>query len=345
MFQLRMGNSPLAAIDLFCGAGGLTHGLVKAGIPVVAGIDLDPSCRFPFEANNKAKFVLRDVADVTSEDLIALYPEGVTRILVGCAPCQPFSRYSQRRNQRDQKWGLLEHFSRLVSGVRPAVVSMENVPGLEREDVFRDFTKLLHSLEYDVSYTKAFCPAYGIPQHRTRLVLLASTIGKIELLSATHRPHRYRSVAQAISQLPRLARGEADPRDPLHRACKLSHRNLERIRASKPGGHWRDWPAHLVNACHREESGKNYVSVYGRMEWGIPSPTITTQFFGFGNGRFGHPDQDRAISLREGAILQSFPRKYRFCSNKADVSFAVLGRMIGNAVPVRLGRVIGKSIL
>ena len=122
----------------------------------------------------------------------------------------------------------------------------------------------------------------------------------------------------------------------------LSELNLRRIRASKPGGTWRDWSAELQAACHQRESGETYPSVYGRMEWGKVAPTITTQCFGYGNGRFGHPDQNRAISLREAAMLQTFPEDYRFVSDGSPVRFNALGRLIGNAVPVLLGEIIGK---
>jgi DNA (cytosine-5)-methyltransferase 1 len=339
-------KKPLAAVDLFCGVGGLTHGMVKAGIQVVAGIDLDPACRFPFEANNKSRFIHADIVDVSSEELLAAYPANSTRILVGCAPCQRFSRYARRQErQSDQKWGLLEHFSRLVKGVRPTVVSMENVPELTRNDVFREFSQLLRASGYYVTYSNVFCPDYGIPQLRTRLVLFASLLGELKLLPPTHRPTKYRTVKQAIAKLPPLSPGGIDSKDALHRSCKLSELNLERMRASQAGGCWRDWPNHLIAECHKAATGKTYPSVYGRMEWDKPAPTITTQFFGYGNGRFGHPEQDRAISLREGSLLQSFPKSYRFCSKSDVVSFSALGRLIGNAVPVRLGEIIGRSIL
>ena len=335
-----------AAVDLFCGVGGLTHGMVKAGITVVAGIDLDPACKFPFEANNKAKFIHGDVVDVSSDDLIAVYPKDATRILVGCAPCQRFSRYARRQAQTtDQKWGLLEHFSRLVQGVQPTIVSMENVPELTRHDVFDNFSRLLKSSGYHVTFSNVFCPDYGIPQLRRRLVLFASLLGEMKLLPPTHRPGRYRTVKQTIAKLPALSPGGIDPKDSLHRASSLTDLNLERMRASRAGGCWRDWPEHLIADCHQAESGKTYPSVYGRMEWHRPAPTITTQFFGYGNGRFGHPEQDRAISLREGSLLQSFPKSYRFCSKTNVVSFSTLGRLIGNAVPVRLGEIIGRTIL
>ena len=118
---------------------------------------------------------------------------------------------------------------------------------------------------------------------------------------------------------------------------------MKRIKASKPGGTWKDWPEDLVAKCHTKESGKSYGGVYGRMEWDKPAPTMTTQCFGFGNGRFGHPSQHRAISLREAAIFQTFPKDYQFCDG--EFSIKSVGKMIGNAVPVRLGEVVGLSLL
>ncbi len=145
--------------------------------------------------------------------------------------------------------------------------------------------------------------------------------------------------------MPLLEAGGVCDHDPLHQARQLSPLNLKRIRASRPGGTWRDWDKSLRAACHRRKSGKTYPSVYGRMTWDNPSPTITTQYYGFGNGRFGHPDQDRAISLREGAILQSFPKTYQFVPKGVPIYQNIIGRLIGNAVPVNLGSAIGKSIV
>ena len=120
---------------------------------------------------------------------------------------------------------------------------------------------------------------------------------------------------------------------------------MQRIKASRPGGSWRDWDEDLVADCHKKGSGKTYPSVYGRMSWDELAPTMTTQFYGFGNGRFGHPEQNRALSLREGAILQSFPRSYKFARKGEQIFRKTVGRLIGNAVPVKLGEAIGKSIL
>lgn len=340
-----------SVVDLFCGAGGLSHGFVLEGVPVACGIDIDEECRFPFERNNRAPFVCRDVATLRGTDLRSVFAPGKYRILVGCAPCQPFSLYTQGRAGRgieDPKWSLLREFGRLIDETKPDIVSMENVQRLRQ---FRDgkvlaaFVRRLRKAGYFVTERDVYCPDYGMAQKRTRLVLLASRFGPIDLEPPTHGEDRYRTVREAIGHLRPLHAGEADPTDPLHAAAGLSEINLRRVRASSPGGTWRDWPEDLRLACHKRESGRHYGSVYGRMTWDEPSPTITTQFHGVGNGRFGHPDQNRALSLREGAVLQSFPVDYVFVADDSKPNFSTLGRLIGNAVPVELGRVIARSVM
>lgn len=335
------------AVDLFCGIGGLTHGLQLAGINVVAGIDIAGSCQYAYEENNQAKFINKNIVDVTAEELSGLYPDNSTRILVGCAPCQPFSKYTKRYRKDghiDDKWKLLYSFSSLVEQVLPEIISMENVPEIIREEVFGDFVRKLTELNYTVSSSIVFCPDYGVPQNRKRLVLLASRLGKINLIDPLYTENTYITVRQAIGNLPIIEDGECHEQDSMHRACRLSNINRRRIRQSVPGGSWRDWDTELQLNCHRKSSGKSYGSVYGRMSWDFPSPTITTQFYGYGNGRFGHPEQNRALSLREGAILQSFPRNYVFIENENQLNKKELGIHIGNAVPVQLGRAIGLSI-
>lgn len=335
--------SRISCVDLFCGAGGLTHGFVLEGLPVTAGIDMDPACRFPYETNNQAQFVERDISKVKDKEVLELFGDATIKVLAGCAPCQPFSTYAQRYSlDGDGKWGLLYEFARLAKGTKPDIITMENVPTVAKHAVFDDFVKTLERLGYHVWYDVIDSSQYGVPQARRRMVLLASKFGKIEIIPPTHT--KPKTVREAIGKLRALQAGESAPRDKLHIASTLSAKNLQRIKASKPGGTWRDWPRHLVADCHKSESGRTYPSVYGRMEWDKPAPTMTTQCFGFGNGRFGHPEQDRAISLREAAILQSFPRDYAFISEDGDVNFKVLGRLIGNAVPVDLGRAIARSI-
>lgn len=338
------GKVKATCIDLFCGAGGLTHGFVLEDLPVVAGIDMDPACKFPYEKNNKAIFVERDVSKVSADEVNALFGDAEIKVLAGCAPCQPFSTYAQRYevDGKEGKWGLLYHFARLAQETCPDIITMENVPTVAKHEVFHDFVATLKELGYHVWFDVVDSSKFGVPQNRNRMVLLASKLGEIKLLPPDGR--KAKTVRQAIGHLRALSAGESAPRDKLHVTSSLSEKNLQRIRVSKAGGTWRDWPAHLVADCHKAKTGKTYPGVYGRMEWDKPAPTMTTQCYGFGNGRFGHPEQDRAISLREAAILQSFPKSYHFIPPKGEVNFTVLGRLIGNAVPVNLGRAIARSI-
>lgn len=340
---------PVTAVDLFCGAGGLTRGLLDAGISVVAGIDFDINCKYAYEHNNGAKFVNARIEEVSGASISSYYPDGTTKILVGCAPCQPFSSHTNKYKKgqtapRDERWFLLNHFSRLIRETNPDIVSMENVPQLSKQTIFTEFVETLKSLNYKVSWSVVYCPDYGIPQKRNRLVLLASKLGDITLIPATHTSDNYLTVRSAIGNTPAIAAGEAHKTDPLHRSSRLNALNLRRIKSSVPGGTWRDWAPELRCSCHKKDSGSTYASVYARMEWDQPSPTITTEFYNYGTGRFGHPVQDRALSLREGALLQTFPPTYEFLPT-SEYSFKQVGKMIGNAVPVRLGEVIGKSIL
>jgi DNA (cytosine-5)-methyltransferase 1 len=336
-------KSVISCVDLFCGAGGLTHGLMREDVNVTTGYDLDPFCKHPFEINNGSEFILKDVSDLTCEELLARFQGAEVKVLAGCAPCQPFSSYSHRyETVGTPRWGLLYQFAQLVRGTRPEIVTMENVSSVIRHQVFDDFLLALEKLGYEVFHGVIDCADYELPQTRRRTVLLASLMGPIELLKP--RKSTRKTVRHAIEALPKISSGSSNTRDRLHISANLSPINVERIRASVPGGTWRDWPPHLVAECHRKPSGKTYPGVYARMQWDEPAPTLTTQYYGFGNGRYGHPEQDRAISLREGAILQGFPKRYSFVPKGEPVEFKKLGRMIGNAVPVTLGRLIGKSI-
>ncbi|MCL2843250.1 MAG: DNA cytosine methyltransferase [Oscillospiraceae bacterium] len=345
----------ITAVDLFCGIGGLTHGLKLAGIAVAAGFDIDPTCKYAYEENNDATFMEADIAKVQSSEISQFYGEKDIKVLVGCAPCQPFSKYTMRyrknkvKNENGEKnhdkWGLVGAFADRIREILPDIVSMENVPELEDTEVFHSFIATLKESGYYISYSVAYCPDYGVPQSRRRLVLLASRFSEIFLIGPEYLPENYITVRQAIESLPKLQSGKKNAIDNLHFCSDLSEINLKRIKASRQGGSWRDWNEELQLKCHKKSTGKTYGSVYGRMSWDLPSPTITTQFYGYGNGRFGHPQQDRAISIREGAILQSFPPGYKLVKEGDTVRTRTLGTHIGNAVPVELGRAIGTSIL
>lgn len=336
-----------SVIDMFCGIGGLTHGFIKENFRVIAGFDIDESCRYAYEQNNKARFISKKIEEVKAEDILELYPPDHTRILIGCAPCQPFSKYQQKQGANNEKWKLLGAFADLIVAVQPEIVSMENVPELlrfKKGEVFDNFVEKLDKVGYHVTSDLVYCPDYGIPQERTRLVLFASKFGKVRLLEKTHTPEQYRTVRSVIGNLPPLEAGASCKNDPLHRAQGISELNLRRIKQSIPGGSWHDWDEELITECHRKKSGIHYSSVYGRMRWDEPSPTLTTECFAYGSGRFGHPEQNRALSLREAALLQTFAPTYEFVEPGSPLYFTTIGRYIGNAVPVDLGRVIAKSI-
>ncbi len=337
-------------VDLFCGIGGLSYGLKSQGFKILAGFDIDNTCQYAYETNNEAKFYDKDVKSVKGEDIKSLYSKkkNTIHILAGCAPCQPFSSYAFKNKVKDSnKYDLLYEFGRLVEEVRPDIVTMENVTQIVnfKKPVLKDFVSKLENLGYKVDVNKVYCPDYGIPQSRKRLVLLASKLGDIKLILPTNSLKTYVTVRDVIGNLPPLQAGETDKTDPLHRTSALSPLNFKRISSTPYGGSWHDWPESLMLTCHKKQGGKSYGSVYGRMRWDAPAPTITTQCTGLGNGRFGHPEQNRAISLREAALIQTFPMSYHFFKNDNEISMKLGSRYIGNAVPPKLGEVIAKSII
>jgi len=328
---------------MFCGVGGLAHGFFQEGFRVVAGIDLDEACKYAFERNNRARFIHRNVGTLTSSDLASIFGQSSRRVLVGCAPCQPFSKYTVAQSE-NRKWHLLRPFMKLVVQLRPEIVSMENVPELAKHVIFHDFVETLEENGYEISECVVDSRSYGVPQNRKRLVVFASRLGRIEIEKPTHRQPKWKTVRDAIGNLDPIKAGEISQSDPLHRARSLTPLNLQRVRSTPEGGDWRDWDPVLRLSCHKKPSGKRYEAIYGRMSWNKPAPTLTTHCCGIGNGRFGHPEQDRAISLREAALLQTFPRSYEFVEPGIPISNKRISKYLGNAVPVRLGRIIARSI-
>ncbi len=342
-----------SVVDLFCGIGGLTHGFINEGFNVSAGVDFDNTCSYAYKKNNNAKFLHKDVTELTKVELDGLFPKNKRKILVGCAPCQPFSIFNYKNNNNsekqaeDIKWRLLYSFADLIESTQPEIVSMENVPQLQKFNrgmVFNDFVKRLEDNGYKISFGIYNAQDYGVPQRRKRLILLASKHSKFELIPPTHNKENYITVRQAIGHLPEIQDGEHCDNDYLHYARKLVDISKKRIKATPEGGGWQDWDKSLLLECHKKEGGQMYRSVYGRMSWDDVAPTMTTYCTGLNNGRFGHPQQDRAISLREAAILQSFPKDYDLIESEVTFNMQVISRQIGNAVPVGLGQAIAKSI-
>lgn len=194
----------IAVVDIFCGAGGPSHGFVEEDITVVAGVDSDASCRYAYEHNNGATFIHKKIEEVKATEILALYPAGCIKVLVGCAPCQPFSTYAQKKRARaeqlkdemalkDEKWKLLASFAALIEQVQPDIVSMENVLQLKifaGGSVYQEFATRLRKT-YHVTDFSISCPEYGIPQTRRRLVLFASKFGEIDVVKPTHKKGMY----------------------------------------------------------------------------------------------------------------------------------------------------------
>ncbi len=334
--------------DFFSGCGGTSCGFAQAGMEIVLGLDNDPDSASTFKKNfPNASFIQ---ADIQSLDVSVISEHLVDRahpvLFCGCAPCQPFSRQNRNRGKHDPRSKLLNEFGRFVRAWLPDYVFIENVPGMQRlpksEGPFIAFIVMLSELGYH--YSSMALPAlwFGVPQTRERLVLLASRRGPIQLPEPTHGPGRaipdFSTVQDWISDLPAIAAGETHAEDPDHRAAILSAINLQRIAATPEGGSRQDWPKHLWLKCHKGHQGHS--DVYGRLRWHSPASGLTTRCISYSNGRFGHPDQDRAMSVREAACLQTFPRTYHFAG-----SLESRARQIGNAVPPLMAQRIGEQIL
>lgn len=342
---------PVQVYDFFAGCGGASCGFRAAGMEVSFALDHDADAKATFEANfPDTHFEFADIREVSAEAVrVRVDAETPNPVLFsGCAPCQPFTRQNTTRPRLDQdeRVPLLARFARLVETCRPDVVFVENVPGLQELDrnsqPFGGFLTRLAAAGYKVDYRPIRLSRYGIPQSRRRLVLVGSRHGVIRLPDETHGPgtpnERYDTVRDWISHLPPIRAGEEHEDVPNHRAANLSVRNMERVRATPEGGGHRDWPEHLKLKCHKGFSG--YSDVYGRMSWDSPASGLTTRCTSYSNGRFGHPDQDRAISIREAACLQTFPETFVF-----DGCLAAMARQIGNAVPVRLARLVAEQFI
>ena len=337
----------MRAFDFFCGAGGLTRGLLDAGIAVVAGLDSDAQCREAYEKNNRVRFVHTRIQDIggATPGLAEHFGRTDDLLFAACAPCQPFSNLLQNGGTT-QDPTLLVAFGRLVSAVRPAFVLVENVPGITRgqgRTTLEAFRRTLDRGGYRWVDGIVDAKHYGVPQNRRRFVLLATRTGpEPRLPERTHGPDREapRTVRDAIGRFSRIGAGGASSRWPNHRAARISERNLERLRATPPdGGDRRSWPDRLWLACHRKDNS-GHSDVYGRMAWDRPAPALTGRCHSISNGRYGHPEQDRAISLREAAAIQTFRDDYEFFGYDKAIA-----RQIGNAVPVLLAKRLGEQIL
>ena len=314
----------------------------KAGIDVIAGIDNDPDVRETYEKNNPGtKFIHADVfqlKEVELSEYTGIKKNDDNLVLIGCSPCQYWSVIKTDKRKSRKSKDLLKEFHRFVKYYKPGFVVVENVPGLGRkakESGLKDFIDDLENAGYSVHWNIYNLNEYGVPQTRKRFSLIASRVvkGKIIPRKAEYKPV-VRDYIGTHNGFPAVKAGHRDNTEFMHTVANLSEENLEVLkRTPKNGGN--------SVKIRKKFKGKGFPDSYSRMSWDKPAPTITTKFYSFSNGRFGHPEEDRAISLREGAVLQTFPRNYVFYAKSIE-SYA---RMIGNAVPPEFARRIGEAII
>lgn len=342
---------PVKVFDFFSGCGGASQGFQDAGMKIAFGLDWDADAKCSFQLNfPAATFMAKDIRHVEEQIIYELVNHSRPHpiLFCGCAPCQPFSKQNTIRPQssEDERFPLILEFLRFIERCKPDIVFVENVPGIQNvcpeSEPINEFLQGLERAGYvNPAYGSVPLRRYGVPQSRSRFLLLASRHGAVNLPPETHGPGtanpEFETVRDWISDLPRIAAGEKHPLIADHRAARLSPLNIKRIRATPEGGGHRDWPEHLRLSCHRKSGG--YTDVYGRMSWDRPASGLTTRCISYSNGRFGHPDQDRAISVREAACLQTFPMDFSFSG-----SLNSMARQIGNAVPVRLTKTVGLHV-
>lgn len=345
----------MRVIDFFSGCGGASCGFRNAGLEILAAVDNDVVAVNTFSENfPDAQAMHADITTLPTETFADLIDKNASPLLfAACAPCQPFSRQNRQKRGEDARANLLDEFTRFVVRYLPDYIFIENVPGLqklpENASPLQRFLTTLVELKYttpQVSVISAW--SYGVPQPRPRLIIIASKHSLIHFPEPTHGKDlglaEYTTVREWIGDLPHLSAGERNPEDFCHFALSLSSKNLQRIRATPEGGDRRNWDEVLHLDCHKRLDsipGKTgHTDVYGRLAFDKPACSLTTKCISYSNGRFGHPKQDRAMSVREAACLQTFPRTFVF-----NCSPTVAARQIGNAVPPLLAEIFGKNFL
>lgn len=334
--------------DFFSGCGGTSAGLRRAGMKPVLAVDIDGEALKTYSANfADAVTIETDIRALATRDLEPLLERDRKNPILfsACAPCQPFSKQNRRKRERDDRASLLTELVRLLERFRPDLLFVENVPGIQKQKddgdgPFAELKRALDRLGYFHSSRVVNAREFGVPQSRVRLILVASAFGPIQVPAATHgmedRP--FQTVRDAIGHLPPLSAGMRDDSVANHYACALSPMNMERIRALPAGGRRTGWEDRLKLGCHADLKG--YTDTYGRMSWDRPAPALTTRCVSLSNGCYGHPEQDRAISMREASNLQSFEEDFVFVGSVNGIA-----RQIGNAVPPELAHACGKALI
>ena len=345
-------NKLLKAVDFFCGGGGMSYGMQKAGIKVLAGIDYEEKCKSTYKSNIKgAKFIQADVFKLKETQLkkkLHLKQNDDHLVLIGCSPCQYWSIINTNKKKSLKSKNLLKEFHRFVKYFNPGYVIVENVPGVLRkqsESGLDKFIKWLQTNHYKVHFDIHDVSEYGVPQTRRRFTLIANRVSGRELkpIKMIGQKITVNDVLGEKNGFNKVSPGHMDRTDFNHTVSGLSELNLKRLKyVPKDGGTRLSFAGNpqLQLPCFVGKDNM-FTDTYGRLWWNKPSPTITTKFFSISNGRFAHPEEDRGLSLREGAVLQSFPKHYKFKTK----TIADTARIIGNAVPPKYAEKIGLAII
>lgn len=343
----------LTSIDLFSGGGGLTVGLKRSGFKMVAAVELDSDAYATYKANHpEVTAFKKDIRTIKGGSLLSLSPTGSIDLLAGCPPCQGFCSLTAKYHKEDLRNELVYEMSRLVREINPRAVMLENVPGLVKKGktIFNKFLKELADLGYLANWEVLQVANYGVPQRRRRLVLIAGKGFKIELPKPTHswRGRKglatWRTIRDVISGLPpavtlEKARSIGSPKTfNWHVVRTLSPLNVERLKKAKEGESWKSLPLELRPECHKKED-TGFGNVYGRLDWKCSSVTITGGCTTLSKGRFGHPEDLRTISVREAALIQTFPMDYIIDTEYMEKACNI----VGNALPCDFAEIIAKQ--
>lgn len=332
-------NVKYTSIDLFCGCGGLTKGMHRAGFQTELAIDLNKYATQTYKLNfRKTEIIEDDIRNVDITQVKNSIKEKPIHLLAGCPPCQGFSsirRLNQRKSVRDSRNALVLEYLRFVKELNPYTIMMENVPWLENYYQFQRMVSELEKMGYNPKYEIVNVKNYGVPQSRERLVLVGSRLGIINVAKGNGKKV---TVRQRIGSLPT----PKETNDPLHKILPNHSDRIKELIALVPknGGSRTDLPKKYELACHKKE-GVGFNDIYGRLRWDSWSSTITGGCLNPSKGRFLHPEQDRVITPREAAMLQSFPKNYKFPTNIPKASLAL---MIGNALPPTFSYYQSKNI-
>jgi len=343
----KVGEVPVSVIDFFCSCGGTSAGLRDSGMQILAGIDIDSVALKTFRRNfPNAKIFDTDIKTLEVDSIKNVIEGNGNRpvLFSACAPCQPFSQQNKQRTKRDERRSLLDEIHRFVEACNPDYILLENVPGMQRvkQGPFTRFTRFLKRKGYVFDTDIMDAKRFGVPQTRRRLVLIASRHGEIKLPEETHGTKEnlqpYKTVWEVINKYHPLQAGQHSSKIPNHQAAKISELNLKRLKCTPEGGDRRDWPRSLLLDCHKAHLG--HTDTYGRLSRNRHAVTLTTKCTSISNGRYGHPTQNRAITAREAAALQTFDDDFVF-----EGTLIQTARQVGNAVPVKFAEALGNQII